>query len=714
MRIPRWATVLIAVECALVIVVLCVQFPHWWGERWAQDDAYVSFRYARNLVRGHGLVYNVGEPVEGYTNFLWTVLAALPLARGAVDPLPFMHEFSALCWVLSYGLLLGLMVELAMVGLWAAPLAVLPLAVHWSYNMWFFSGMEAPLVTLFTIAAVCCVALDPARHRWSLCGASLFGVGLMMTRPDGAVVVAALGLSVVVLDGRWLVRQRPWPRALLEAALPVLLILLPYELWRVWFYGSFWPNTYYAKVAYLPFYSRGWRYVRGYADVYDLRWFLPLGVLGAALARAGLARRVLVAASLATVGVVAYLTRLGGDFMEWRFLTPISAAYYPAMVIGAAVLGQHLAEWRGARAGWVSTTAWAAGAGAAGLLTLVTYRATDHAQMRGVPDQETIPLLRRYTDAGRFDWRTAGQVFDEVLPPDARIATTSAGIIPYFCDRHCLDLHGLTDPEIARVPIDPNDRGRTGHEHWLQDYGQIRQRGVDAVLEWADPHLYPRAITSAPHDGQELVSVQIPDGRYVDLTLLNPALEPHLRADPRVVFFDPKLIADPRQMHTPLPPNTALIDSLDWGAEVSEEQHALEEWNPPAAGYEHSWHTKLLRYPPPDDAVQLEDNGRRIWGWAQFRVLNVSAARDLILVGRHDHTGAARFTVEVNGHPAPEPLVTPGRPDELWGEVSVRIPRSLLVDGANTVRIIRQPDSARDAEWYYMWFLQPQPDVAGG
>ena len=35
------------------------------------DDAFISFRYVRNLLEGHGLVFNPGERVEGYSNFLW-------------------------------------------------------------------------------------------------------------------------------------------------------------------------------------------------------------------------------------------------------------------------------------------------------------------------------------------------------------------------------------------------------------------------------------------------------------------------------------------------------------------------------------------------------------------------------------------------------------------------------------------------------------------
>src|SRR5688572_25266220 len=50
---------------------------HAWAYRFLTDDAFISFRYARNLARGAGLVFNPGEaPVEGYTNFLWVLLLA--------------------------------------------------------------------------------------------------------------------------------------------------------------------------------------------------------------------------------------------------------------------------------------------------------------------------------------------------------------------------------------------------------------------------------------------------------------------------------------------------------------------------------------------------------------------------------------------------------------------------------------------------------------
>jgi arabinofuranosyltransferase len=728
---PLVARILLWIELALVGAVLATQFPHWWAQRWVQDDAYVSFRYARNLVRGAGLVYNPGEPVEGYTNFLWTVLAAVPLARGAADPLPFMQTVSVGLWLATYGILTLLGVALWRRGLWAAPLALIPLAYHWSFNLWFFSGMETPLVTFCTVAAVCAVGLDPRRHWWSLGVASLAAVGLVLTRPDGIVVCGALAAAVVWLDGAWLWRERRWIRGLLLPALPLALILAPYEAWRVWFYGSWYPNTYYAKAAYLPYYGRGVRYLAHYVWIYRLWPFLPALLAALWIGRTGLARRFLIASSLAALAVGFYVVRLGGDFMEWRFLTPVSGVFYPALVIAAAVVGEWIGtrvwgrsavgergippgpsfskEGIGSKAGII---AWVTGAATAGLMTWGTAASTPAAQTRSIADQETIALLRRYTDPGRYDWRAAAAAFDAVLPPETRIATTSAGVIPYFCDRHCLDLHGLTDPVIAHTPIDPNARGRMGHEHWVTDHNIMRSRGVDVVLEWADPNTYPRSVTTPPHEGGELVSVRLDDGRYVDFTLLNPDLRSRL-TDPRLVFYEVTRIAARDALHelTAKLEGRTLVDRLDWGNEPDEQRHAFREQEPPNAPYDRSWHTKLLTYLPPLDRVRLEDHGRRIYGSAEWQVHDVRADRDLELLARIDHTGGAIYDLWVNGRLVPTPLVTPWRPNEWWGELYLTVPHALLVQGTNNMRLVRRTDSDRDAEFYYMWFVQDAADV---
>jgi hypothetical protein len=61
------------------------------------DDAYISFRYARNLAQGFGLVYNPGEWVLGTTAPLWAIVLAGGYRLGFID-LPLLATvISALC-----------------------------------------------------------------------------------------------------------------------------------------------------------------------------------------------------------------------------------------------------------------------------------------------------------------------------------------------------------------------------------------------------------------------------------------------------------------------------------------------------------------------------------------------------------------------------------------------------------------------------------------
>jgi len=46
------------------------------------DDAYISFVFSRNLAEHGQLTFNLGHPVEGYTNFSWTALLGLLMVAG--------------------------------------------------------------------------------------------------------------------------------------------------------------------------------------------------------------------------------------------------------------------------------------------------------------------------------------------------------------------------------------------------------------------------------------------------------------------------------------------------------------------------------------------------------------------------------------------------------------------------------------------------------
>ncbi len=133
------------------MLILLLNIAIFWS--FALDDAWISFRYAQNWNNGLGLVYNPGERVEGYTNFLWTVIIGL-LMRIGMDPL-IAAKFS--------GILLSLLVLLITHRLYVrvspgqsafAVLPVLLLSTNVCFAAYAVAGMETPLFALLVVLGV--------------------------------------------------------------------------------------------------------------------------------------------------------------------------------------------------------------------------------------------------------------------------------------------------------------------------------------------------------------------------------------------------------------------------------------------------------------------------------------------------------------------------------------------------------------------------------
>src|SRR5262245_47172735 len=70
---------------ALIPVLLLTRVLLWFYQPLANEDAYITFRFAEKLAAGHGLVYNDGERVMGFTSLPWTLWCALGVVL-RVDP----------------------------------------------------------------------------------------------------------------------------------------------------------------------------------------------------------------------------------------------------------------------------------------------------------------------------------------------------------------------------------------------------------------------------------------------------------------------------------------------------------------------------------------------------------------------------------------------------------------------------------------------------
>jgi arabinofuranosyltransferase len=410
------------------------------------DDAFISLRYAQNLVRGRGLVFNVGERVEGYTNFLWTLLLAAAMALHLDGPR--MALFGCLaCFALEL-LLLARLSRRLNEGHRTIPFAAILFGASYTCASFGTSGME----TMFS-ALLLTLMLDRAlAGRIGQAGSC--GVLAILTHPDAAILFVGLGASLAA-------ERRPF-RALLLYAAPFLLVYLPYLAWRWHYYGDLVPNTFYAKSASLPYYSQGLVYLTASLVASGAWALLPL--VAVAIRQRP---RALLSLFLA-FGVVPYLfyvVRIGGDFMLGRLLVPVLPALFliaelgmrdlvqqagvptwPVFVLPAiAVLPVHLVGGLERRWNLSDERTW--------------YRVTAIApQVRWESDDRTQALL---------DLVARGQ--------HPVVAEIPVGREAFMTDLTIVDVVGLTDREVARQPL--SARGLPGHEK-LASADYLRSRNV--------------------------------------------------------------------------------------------------------------------------------------------------------------------------------------------------------------------------------------------
>jgi len=223
---------------ALALALFASQL--WLFRTFFVDDAFITFRYVRQFVAGNGLVYNIGERVEGYSNFLWVMLLALPHALGA-DLITTARALSAAlgvgCLLLTYSLARSLPYPV---------LAPIMLAAAGPFGAWMMGGLETTLFAFLLTASVAAFIYEEERRRGGASG-MLFGL-LALARPEGAMFFAlAMGFRAWRLLNAGPARLasielRDWLRL---AGFAVLFV--PHFLWRLSYYGYPLPNTVYAK-----------------------------------------------------------------------------------------------------------------------------------------------------------------------------------------------------------------------------------------------------------------------------------------------------------------------------------------------------------------------------------------------------------------------------------------------------------------------------------
>ena len=498
----------------LLLASLAVAVLHFDLLQFFCDDAYISFRYSRNLAEGHGLVYNPGEYVEGYTNFLWVLWIALGFLVGIdAEPLSLVSGivlFAATAWLAMQT------ARRWFERSWAfAAVPVLWLACLGPMILWSSSGLETILFTTLVLVAV----LAYQRGFDTVRGLALAGVCYAlatMVRPDGVVFGGAAGLHLVISGS--LSRPRSWSalgRRAAALAGGFLVVFGPFMLWRYSYYDDWLPNTFYVKKGSVTGPYLGSAYLRSFLTEYPA--LCALSVIGGIVAltvpayRAlrGVASHFLVLTSL----FLGYMLWAGGDYMAlYRFLVPV----LPFAVL-LATLALHALLTQGLRGG----SKLAALRAVALLVVMVglgywTYHPSILSAREGyVPRPEIVaPQWRMKNNTWR--WSEAGRALKATVDPNWTIATTAAGALPYFAELKTIDQSGLCDRYTAKEASDIWMLDRPGHKK--QSTRQYLQRRSPEIILW-HPHVWQggRPIATLPPAPRYVqYAMEIPDFRVED------------------------------------------------------------------------------------------------------------------------------------------------------------------------------------------------------
>ena len=207
------------IRLIFILVVITALFAGW-KLRWVCDDAFISFRYAENFANGKGLVYNEGEYVEGYTNFLWTLLLSIVSFVGG--DLPFASQYLGVVFWAVF--LWGLGYRKDRIGL----AAVLGAACCFHLRVFSTSGLETSMFLACIVWLIRMIQLG----SWKMVGL-LAGVSCLI-RPEGGLFFL-LGCLSLRIDGQWKNVGKSFG---IGSGL-----LIPFALWKLWYYGDVLPNS---------------------------------------------------------------------------------------------------------------------------------------------------------------------------------------------------------------------------------------------------------------------------------------------------------------------------------------------------------------------------------------------------------------------------------------------------------------------------------------
>lgn len=467
-------TLLLAV---LIVPFLCLVHHLWFYE----DDAYITYRYAWNWASGNGLRFNLGgQPVEGYSSFLWVAISAL-FERLGLD----VAVWTGLLGILAGGSLLIGFYWLVRVRfeLGRTPAFLATALLGWTANFaaWSSGGMETMAFVLLLCATFERLVLR--KGGVEPISAAVCATLLGLIRVEGIEWFAVIVILAII--SRRLERQR-CGRQIATVVAIVAITYGTYFILRYLHFGTWVSNTAAAKVHLSnlgPWLARGFDYVAAqYLTTLPLVAVVP-GIYFAIRARKERPVGLVVAAM--SLGFPAYAILVSGDFMPFgRFLVP----GLPFICLMVAWMLHDLSRRASPRI---------AVALGVGLVCLGALPAWDYcvvpkavrsrfdfrfAQPRGFPypsELEEVVRQRKATQGNIL----RGRALAAISAPGESVVIGAIGGVGYYSRLHIYDRFGLVTTEVAKHPWDGKVRTHPGHDLVVDVRFFLRERPTYLLVE---------------------------------------------------------------------------------------------------------------------------------------------------------------------------------------------------------------------------------------
>ena len=474
----------------LLSILLASGLFAWARHRYEFDDAFISYRYAHNLSSGHGLVFNPGERVEGYSNLLWIVILTVG-ARVGLPP-PFLAPALG---VVSYLVILLVSWYVMWNGIrhWrlsqriCGTVLLFALVLTHGLASAAGSGLETTFfAALVLLALVTWAMMDRRPSLLRPVTAALLSL-LILTRPDGIIpagCILALDCLRATLRGRGVLAGCRTTFAV--AWLPGATLLL-HGAWRLLYYRSWFPNTYFAKGADSPHYAAGLAYLWAFVASYPVLVLLLAAAVYSVLRSREFTPGTwyVVSASAVSLLYSVYLVRVGGDFMDFR----LGWHFLPALVLAGII-------------GFVDIAPVGLASGCA-MAVIILGLCLAPVRLEMEYYMQSLDEMRRYVDDGT----AVGRALRE-LPRDTTIATTLIGTVGYYSGLRIVDQWGLVDPDVRSRPA--RDRFVRGHVKFTPAVEALKT-GADLYFEHPDLCPCDRGSLRTDHE----VAMRLEDGGCV-------------------------------------------------------------------------------------------------------------------------------------------------------------------------------------------------------